>query len=72
MNFNEDKEYKQRETLTINEIREMRTFADFQSHSLTHPCLSKCANEKSWFEITHSKKLLESYLNNKCDYYDYW
>ncbi len=45
--------------LNHSEMIEMRNYFEFQSHTITHPILSKCSKEKSREEISLSKKVLE-------------
>jgi len=67
LGFNESKEIGTREALNKNEIEELAStgLVDFQCHTVTHPCLPKCSEEKASFEIFNSKKQLESNFNCK-------
>jgi len=56
------KEYSTVEALSIDQINEMKPNVDFQSHSITHPCLPMCSNEKAEREIKFSKQQLEEML----------
>lgn len=58
--FFEEKEYEPRETLSDSEILEMKSGIDFQSHTVTHPCLNRCKDDESWRQIVDSKTALES------------
>jgi peptidoglycan/xylan/chitin deacetylase (PgdA/CDA1 family) len=60
--FYQDKEYETTQALDKNQINEMRRYVNFQSHTIFHPCLTQCNNDKSAFEINESKKILESEL----------
>jgi peptidoglycan/xylan/chitin deacetylase (PgdA/CDA1 family) len=57
--FYVDKELKCREALSKEEIIEMMQLCDFQSHTMSHPILTKCTDDKCWDEIMGSKKDLE-------------
>ena len=54
-----DNELKFREALSKKEIKEMKNLVDFQSHTISHPVLTKCTNNKCWDEIIGSKKGIE-------------
>jgi poly-beta-1,6-N-acetyl-D-glucosamine N-deacetylase len=63
--FDESRESVFREALTGEEMRELKDtgLVDFQSHTITHPCLPKCSNRKATLEILDSKKQLENDYN---------
>ncbi len=56
----DEKEYSYKQALTYLQIKEMQPYFDFQSHSISHPCLNLCSDEKSKNEIEGSMK----HLNN--------
>jgi peptidoglycan/xylan/chitin deacetylase (PgdA/CDA1 family) len=58
--FTPETEYDDVQALTKNEIEEMTPCIDFQSHTLFHPFLPKCAPEEAEKEIYGSKTLLEN------------
>ena len=58
--FYQDKEYETPQALDKNQINEMSQYVNFQSHTIFHPCLTQCNNDKSAIEINESKKILES------------
>tara|TARA_Y100001980_G_C14506508_1_gene282094 strand:+ start:420 stop:1181 length:762 start_codon:yes stop_codon:yes gene_type:complete len=62
-NFFHGKKLKNREALSSKEIIEMKNIVDFQSHSITHPILTNCDDNKVENEINDSKKFLERYFN---------
>lgn len=62
-NFFDTKEFDTRQALDLEEIFGMMKFVDFQSHSISHPCLPMCPDEKSKFEIKESKLQLENLLS---------
>ncbi len=71
--FLQEKEYpdSERQSLSIQEMKEMLPFVDFQSHSKTHPSLTTCDDEDCWNEICDSKKHLEELLNKSCEHLSY-
>jgi poly-beta-1,6-N-acetyl-D-glucosamine N-deacetylase len=52
-------EYAGRSALSRSEIEEMRKDVDFQAHSVFHPILSQCSDERSRSEIVECKRQLE-------------
>jgi poly-beta-1,6-N-acetyl-D-glucosamine N-deacetylase len=61
--FYEKKNYEKRHTLSKNEIEEMKKYVDFQSHTIFHPILTTCSDQRSFEEISKSKKDLETDYN---------
>jgi len=61
-NFFQEKEYDSRQALSDDEIEKMKnsSLIDIQSHSISHPILTQCPDEKAFYEITDSKKALEN------------
>lgn len=57
--FQENKKYFERQSLSREEITEMRATVDLQAHSRYHPILPQCTDDKSWEEIAGSKAELE-------------
>jgi len=47
------------QALSIEMVREMSPFVDFQSHTVDHPCLPKCTDEEALYQIESSKKRIE-------------
>lgn len=62
-----------REALTIEQIKEIskNKLVSIGSHSVTHPILPKCSDEKSAFEIAHSKKTIESWTGDQVFHFAY-
>jgi hypothetical protein len=58
--FEEDREYPERQALSLEEIEEMRDVVDFQSHTRLHPLLDQCSDERSREELVGSKTDLEA------------
>jgi peptidoglycan/xylan/chitin deacetylase (PgdA/CDA1 family) len=57
--FDEELESNDREALSTAEIEDLKTCVDFQSHTISHPVLPYCSNEKAEEEIFGSKRDLE-------------
>jgi peptidoglycan/xylan/chitin deacetylase (PgdA/CDA1 family) len=62
MGFDHCMEFGERESLNIDEVRELQAIIDFQSHSVSHPILPACSDVKAAEEIELSKKQLEEQL----------
>lgn len=60
MGFNEAAEYPDRQALSGSEIGEMRSIVDFQSHTVYHPLLPQCSDQRAFDEIADSKIQLEN------------
>ena len=58
--FEQQKEFDDTQALTKDQIAEMKDVVDFQSHTCFHPILPKCDNIEAQWEITESKRQLES------------
>ena len=54
------REYNTRHALSRGEIEEMKGMVDFQSHTMFHPILPACSDERAEQEIVESKQVLES------------
>src|SRR5439155_1401717 len=54
------REYNTRHALSRGEIEEMKGMVDFQSHTMFHPILPACSDERAEQEIVGSKQVLES------------
>jgi len=54
------REYETRQSLSRQEIAEMKAVTDFQSHTVFHPILPACSMERARREIVESKEALES------------
>ena len=61
--YDQEKEYRERQALNANEIRDMQSWVNFQSHTVYHPCLDQCTASESAYEITQSKVDLERKFN---------
>lgn len=57
--FEQDKNFDFPQALDRKQIEEMREYVDFQSHTVFHPCLDQCDDNKSSSEIVESRRMLE-------------
>jgi len=57
--FEERQEFGCQDALADHEIDEMKPIVDFQSHTIFHPILPRCTDERAIKEIYESKKELE-------------
>ena len=62
--FHQDEEFDQPQALSAEQLEEMAPWISFQSHTHTHPCLNRCSQKESLFEISESKKRIEELLQN--------
>lgn len=72
--FTNTKEYPghERQALNIKELRLMKDFVDFQSHTRFHPILTTYEDEQEKYkEIYLSKKEIETLLNKDCKHFCY-
>lgn len=63
--FDEESETLARDALSKHEIQELSPFVDFQSHTVSHPVLPLCSDEKARREIFESRDTLERQLGTK-------
>jgi poly-beta-1,6-N-acetyl-D-glucosamine N-deacetylase len=59
MGFAETAEQTTRQALSASEIEEMKEVVDFQSHTVYHPLLPQCSDQRAFDEISDSKIQLE-------------
>ena len=71
IDFEPEKEFKERQSLNEVELEEMLPFADFGSHTKFHPILTKCPAPKSQDEIRNSKTYLEKILGHPIEHFCY-
>jgi peptidoglycan/xylan/chitin deacetylase (PgdA/CDA1 family) len=57
--FDASAERSPREALSDGEIRELAAIADIQAHTVTHPILPRCADDRARDEIVDGKRELE-------------
>ena len=57
--YHPEQEYPDRQALSKSEIEELKSLVDFQAHSVSHPILPACADEKAEYEIERCKTDLE-------------
>jgi len=55
----DEREYDTRQSLSWDEIEEMKSSVDFQSHTVFHPILPACSIERALWEVVDSKETLE-------------
>jgi peptidoglycan/xylan/chitin deacetylase (PgdA/CDA1 family) len=65
------KEFGNRQLLSLQEIRQMGPHVDFQSHSCYHPILISCDEEECRYEFMQSKSRLEELLSQKIRHFAY-
>lgn len=63
--FEEAKEFDDRQVLSMDELRELNSRADFQSHTVSHPVLPRCSEEKAEAEIAGSRSDLQTKLGTE-------
>jgi peptidoglycan/xylan/chitin deacetylase (PgdA/CDA1 family) len=59
MGFSETAEHATCQALSAREIEEMKPIVDFQSHTIYHPLLPQCTDQRALDEISNSKSQLE-------------
>ena len=59
MGFRPDREFSHPQALSREQLEEMKSAIDFQSHTVFHPCLPTCTTREAWEEISRSKQILE-------------
>ncbi len=69
--FEPEKEYPDRQALSLAELREMSPRVDFGSHTRFHPVLTKCGEGTSSGEIAGSKESLERRLGRSIEHFAY-
>src|SRR5205823_1109167 len=57
--YQQERDYPDRQALSRSEIDALKPWVDFQSHTVTHPILTACPDEKAEHEIAQSKRKLE-------------
>jgi poly-beta-1,6-N-acetyl-D-glucosamine N-deacetylase len=62
LGFAETTEQSTRQALSAAEIEEMKPVVDFQSHTVYHPVLPQCSDQRAFDEMSASKLELESKL----------
>lgn len=63
--FEETEEFETRQALSVSELRELSSKADFQSHTVFHPILPRCSSERAEAEIVRSKLDLQTTLGTE-------
>ncbi len=70
-NFEPEIEYKNRQALNTDEMKQMIQDVDFQPHTQFHPILPHCAQTECKQEILGSKADLEKFLGVECLHFSY-
>ncbi len=70
-NFEPEKEYEDRQALSLNEMKQMMHYVDFQPHTQFHPILPNCTETECKQEILGSKIDLEKHLSIECHHFSY-
>lgn len=60
-----------REALTIDQVREIskNKYVAIGSHSVSHPILPRCSNNESKYEISHSKEIIEEWIEKDVKFF---
>jgi len=66
-----EKNYEDRQALSVEEIEQMKPFIDFQAHTCFHPILPLCEDQESNFEIKQCKVDLEQLLEQPIKHFAY-
>jgi peptidoglycan/xylan/chitin deacetylase (PgdA/CDA1 family) len=65
--YHPEQEYPDRQALSKSEIEELKPLVDFQAHSVSHPILPACGDEKAEGEIERCKTDLEQLYGLKIE-----
>jgi poly-beta-1,6-N-acetyl-D-glucosamine N-deacetylase len=63
--FDETKQFECRQALSMSELSELSSRAEFQSHTVFHPILPRCSYKKVEEEVTQSKLDLQATLGGE-------
>jgi len=69
--FVPEKEYPDRQALSLDELRAMTPFVEFGSHTRFHPVLTNCDDKRCFHELADSKKFLEELLQTPIEHFVY-
>jgi peptidoglycan/xylan/chitin deacetylase (PgdA/CDA1 family) len=61
----------ERHALRVTDLTAMREWADFGSHTLTHPVLPMCTDDDSKHEVVASKSAVEELVDAPCRHFSY-
>lgn len=70
-NFDQEKEYQDRYALSLNEMKQMMRYVNFEPHTRFHPILPNCTKTECEQEIFGSKEDLEKLLGIECHHFSY-
>lgn len=62
LGYKETGSYPERSALSLAEIDDMREVVDFQAHTVLHPILPQCTDERAWTEISECRRILQQDL----------
>lgn len=71
LGWDEAREYSDRQALSDDEVRQLLTVADIQSHSRFHPILPRCNSARAADEIRNSKAELQFRFGRSIDVFAY-
>ncbi|MGA9913251.1 polysaccharide deacetylase family protein [Paraburkholderia sp.] len=57
--------------LSVDQLKAMHPFVDFQSHTRFHPILTRCEDDACEDEIFNSKREIEMMLGTQCEHFAY-
>ena len=69
--FEQGKEFPERQALDLDELTAMAPHVDFQPHTQFHPILPRCTEAECEQEILYSKRDLECLLGSTCNHFSY-
>lgn len=69
--FEPEREYPDRQALSLQELRAMSPFVEFGSHTRFHPVLTNCSDERCFHEVADSKTFLEELLQKPIEHFAY-
>jgi peptidoglycan/xylan/chitin deacetylase (PgdA/CDA1 family) len=67
--FRVDTEWPVRSALSLEQLHELKSVADIQSHTRFHPILTQCLDMECWEEISISKREVEALTGHACKHF---
>jgi peptidoglycan/xylan/chitin deacetylase (PgdA/CDA1 family) len=67
--FRPEAEWPVRKALSLEQLRDLQSVADFQSHTRLHPILNKCDDDECRDEIVESKREVEALTKRPCEHF---
>jgi peptidoglycan/xylan/chitin deacetylase (PgdA/CDA1 family) len=65
LGFEEDRAFRVRQVLSVEEMQGLAELVDFQSHTVSHPILPNCDRAKVGYEIMASKEELQDRMGSR-------